>query len=196
MTLIALFALISNITSQSSYFENVKTYRDSVNAVFADSITSILMPEDTATFSGLDYFGIDAKYRVTAQFKKIKDGKAVNLKTSGERTPLYKPYGTLSFKLEGKKYKLTLYQNADPEKPELANYLLLAFTDLTNGRETYGGGRYLEFTTEDVKEEMIIDFNMSFNPYCAYNHKYSCIIPPSENFLNHHIEAGVKKFRK
>ncbi|MFN0032979.1 MAG: DUF1684 domain-containing protein [Flavobacteriales bacterium] len=186
----------SSAFAQSDYFAQVKQYRDSVNTAMADSASTILATEDTGAFSGLNYFGIDEKYRVMAKFKAIKNGKAVNMPTSGTRTPQFKPYGTLSFKLEGKKFKLTLYQSCDPDRPELNNYLLLAFTDLTNGKETYEGGRYLEFYTSDIKEEMMIDFNYCYNPYCAYNHKYSCVIPPAENFLNARIEAGVKKFKK
>ncbi len=196
MLLFNLFVIANLTYSQATYFEKIKAHRDSMNRVMIDSTTTILSPKHFSKFSGLDYYGIDQKYYVTAQFKAIKDGKIVNLKTSGERTPMYKPYGTLSFKLDGKKYKLTLYQSADPSRPELNNYLLLAFTDLTNGRETYGGGRYLEFKKEEIKEEMQVDFNLSFNPYCAYNTKYSCVIPPSENFLNVRIEAGVKKFHE
>lgn len=184
------------LRAQSNYISEIQAERDSTNAEFADSTRSILLPEDLAVFHGLDFFPINESFRVMATFKPIKNGKARALKTSGTRTPLYKPYGTLSFKLNGKKYKLTLYQNVDPSRPELRNYLLLAFTDLTTGEESYGGGRYLDFDVSQVKEHMVLDFNKAYNPYCAYNHKYSCVIPPAENFLKVRIEAGVKKFHE
>ncbi len=196
MTMVAMSLLIAPnlLVAQPGYQSEIQLERDSTNAEFADSTRSILLPEDLPTFHGLNYFPINENFRVMATFKAIKNGKAQALKTSGTRTPLYKPYGTLSFKLDGKKYKLTLYQNVDPSRPELRNYLLLAFTDLTTDVETYGGGRYLDFDISQVKEHMVIDFNRAYNPYCAYNDKYSCVIPPAENALKVRIEAGVKKF--
>lgn len=177
-----------------TYFENVQKYRDDTNAEFGDSLKSILPPEERAHFVGLDYFPIDQAYRVKAKFKPIKNGKVVVMKTSGTRTPSYKPYGVLSFKLGKAKCKLTLYQMADPARPQYANHLLLAFTDKTNGFTTYGGGRYIEYTTADITSEMFIDFNYCFNPYCAYTDGYNCVIPPAENALKIEINAGVKKY--
>ncbi len=179
---------------QSDYRVQVQAYRDSVNRVFADTATSILHDTAVARFQGLHYWAVDEHYRVTARFKKIRDAEARAMKTSGQRTPLYKPYGTLRFMLSGEKCVLTLYQSADPQRPHLGNYLLLAFTDLTTGAESYGGGRYLEYTTADVSGKMTVDFNYAFNPYCAYSAGYSCVIPPPENFLGVRVEAGVKKF--
>jgi uncharacterized protein (DUF1684 family) len=183
-----------NCHAQEDYKSQVQHYRDSINAEFANPETSILINDDIPSFHGLDYFPIDEKYRVNAKFKLIEKGDTVQLKTSGTRTPLYKPYGTVTFKIDGKKCVLTVYQSVDPKRPELSEYLLLAFTDNTTGTETYGGGRYLEFNTKEMSKKMIVDFNYCFNPYCAYNHKYSCVIPPSENSLDVRIEAGAKKY--
>jgi len=177
-----------------TYRDNVLEYRKQTDEEFSDTARSILTAEQLTTFHGLDYFDVDEKYRVIAKFKAIKDAPVVKLKTSGTRTPSYRPYGTLSFRLEGKKCKLTLYQMADPARPEMNNHLMLAFMDKSNGFTTYGGGRYLEYTVEDVKSNMVIDFNYCFNPYCAYVDRFSCVIPPAENALPIEINAGVKKF--
>ena len=108
--------------------------------------------------------------------------------------PVYKPYGKLKFKIDGKKYKLTLYQNVELTKREgYEDYLFLPFNDMTNGVESYGGGRYLDMKIGDL-DFPVIDFNYCYNAYCAYNHKYSCPIPPDENYLKVRIEAGVKKY--
>jgi len=66
-------------------------------------------------------------------------------------------------------------------------------TDLTSGDGSYGGGRYLEVDVP-TKETMIIDFNLLYNPYCAYSYRWSCPIPPKENDLLIRIEAGVKDY--
>lgn len=180
--------------SQSDYDLRLAAHRDSIDRVFSDPEKTILPPDELSHFTALSYYRPDDKYKVTAKFKPIKNAGAVKLRTSGSRTPLYKPYGVLKFKLNGKKCSLTLYQNAEPNRPELKNYLLLAFTDLTSGFETYGGGRYLDFRTDEIGKQVIIDFNYCYNPYCAYADKFSCVIPPAENNLPVKIEAGVKKF--
>jgi len=183
-----------NTVAQSDYSMKVQHYRDSVDRAFADTATSILMKEDIPHFHHLNYFPINESYKVVAKFSRIENAKTVKMKTSGTRTPAYKPYGTLEFELDGTKQTLTLYRFADPSRPELKNHLLLAFIDATNGKYTYMGGRYLDYDVKDVKDEMVIDFNYAYNPYCAYNDKYSCVIPPLENRLEIPIEAGVKKF--
>jgi uncharacterized protein (DUF1684 family) len=193
MTLCLLFGSLVS-AAQGSYPEKVQAYRDSVNSEFSNPETSILSEEDLEHFSGLSFYPIDPQYRVKAKFKKIQNAQPVKLRTSGSRTPAYRPYGVLKFKLHGKKCSLTLYQNAEPNRPDLQNYLLLAFTDLTSGFDSYGGGRYLDFNTSEVGKEMIVDFNYCYNPYCAYTDKYSCVIPPPENNLKVKVEAGVRKY--
>lgn len=179
--------------SQSTYHDLVKAHRDTLNMEFSNPETSILTPEDLVEFHGLSFYDPDIQYRIKAKFRKIKNGKPVKMRTSGTRTPTYKPYGILKFKLNGQKCSLTLYQNSEPNRPELKNYLLLAFTDLTSGFDTYGGGRYLDFDTSEINKEVTVDFNYCYNPYCAYSDKFSCVIPPPENNLKIKIEAGVKK---
>jgi uncharacterized protein len=187
---------ISPSFAQSEYHLRLAAHRDSINQVFADPEKSILPKDELAHFTSLTFYEPDSSYKVIAKFKRIKKANAVKMKTSGTRTPLYKPYGLLKFKLNGKKCSLTLYQNAEPNRPELKNYLLLAFTDLTNGFDTYGGGRYLDYRTDQITKNVVIDFNYCYNPYCAYADKFNCVIPPAENNLPIKIEAGVKKFHE
>jgi len=179
------------LKAQNNYIEEINQYRDSLNKAFAHPETSILKAEYLTTFKELPYFPVNEKYRIKAKFIRIKNGKTFEMLTSTSRKPVYTVYGKLVFKIDDKTYELYLYKPKDP-KPGYENWLFCPFTDLTNGEETYGGGRYLDFTTTDMKNP-VIDFNMCYNPYCAYNDKYSCPVPPKENFLNLRIEAGVKK---
>jgi uncharacterized protein (DUF1684 family) len=78
---------------------------------------------------------------------------------------------------------------------EYRDYLFLPFADLTNGEETYGGGRYLDLTIP-TGNTILLDFNKAYNPYCAYNPKYSCPLVPKQNRLDIPIIAGVKAFKK
>lgn len=195
-TILLLTALLANLTflGQESWQEAVQKERDERNAEFADPERTILTDGDLEHFSGLHYFPIQEKYRVKAKVKKIKKGKTFQMKTSTDRLPLYKPYALVTFEIDGEIRNLTVYQNIELTKnPDYADYLFIPFTDDTSGNESYGGGRYIDLRIGDLKEG-IIDFNKAYNPYCAYNSKYSCPIPPSENALDIPIEAGVKKF--
>jgi len=105
-------------------------------------------------------------------------------------------YGIAKFMLNGKEYSLELYQNPElMQEDGYEDYLFLPYTDLTNGRQTYGGGRYLDLRIPEGNS-IILDFNRSYNPYCAYNKKYSCPLVPSVNNLATEVLAGVKDFKK
>ncbi|MFY7970909.1 MAG: DUF1684 domain-containing protein [Flavobacteriales bacterium] len=188
-----LLACLSSFT-QDDWQSAVQKERDERDAEFADAERSILKEEDLAHFKGLEYFPIQEKYRVKVKVKRIKRGKTFQMKTSTDRLPLYRPYATVTFEIDGEIRTLTVYQNLELiKKPEYEDYLFIPFTDDTSGNECYGGGRYLDLRIAELKLGYI-DFNRAYNPYCAYNSKYSCPIPPSENALDISIEAGVKKF--
>lgn len=97
-------------------------------------------------------------------------------------------YGQFHFTVDGKECVLTAYQSAD--HPE---HLFLPFKDATNGTETYGAGRYIDVSAQpDASVHYVIDFNLAYNPYCAYNPAYSCPVVPRENFLTVPIRAGER----
>ena len=180
--------------AQSDYLSYIQHYRDSLDHYFKSDIHSPLDSADKLSFEGIHYFETDSSYRIPFEFKRKKWGKQFLMRTTTDRLPAYKVYGTVKFKLEGKPQKLTLYQNLElKNRKGFEDYLFCPFKDLTNGQESYGGGRYLDFRFKDL-EKGIIDFNLSYNPYCAYNYRYSCPIPPKSNHLKIAIRAGVKKF--
>jgi len=181
--------------AQSNYEKKIIVHRDSINYVFADTSTSILLPEDIEGFKGLNYFDPDEKWLVQAKFRRSIFGRTFKMQTSTERLPVYKKYGVLIFYVNGKKVKLSVYQNvALSKKEEYKNYLFCPFRDLTAPDESYGGGRYIDLDKSKLSKRTSIDFNLSYNPYCAYNYKYSCPIPPRENHIDVRIEAGIKKW--
>lgn len=153
--------------------------------------------EDFPKFEGLKYFDEDKKYIVKADFKRTSDEKYFQMPTSSGKSKKFVKYGVLTFKLNGAKYSLAVYQ-ADAEVlkkfPEYADLLFVPFKDLTNGAETYGGGRYIDIKTPKGKKA-VLNFNNSYNPNCAYgSDRYNCPIPPKENFLQTEIKAGEKKY--
>lgn len=167
-------------------------FQQELNAQYSDSLHSPLTPEDRRKFRGHDFYPIDMTYCVTATFVRTPNEKTFGMKTTSERLPAYVKYGEVHFTLNNKKCKLNVYQNIElVKKPGYGDYLFLPFKDLTSGVETYGGGRYIDVRVPRGKT-MIIDFNKAYNPYCAYNHGYSCPIPPVENTLDLEIKAGIK----
>ncbi|MFC7358390.1 DUF1684 domain-containing protein [Jejudonia soesokkakensis] len=174
----------------------IKAYHSSENEKFSNSETTILEPKDFKEFKELAFYPIDLKYRVEATFIRTPGEKPFLMPTTTDRLPEYVKYGEVHFTIDGKMLKLNLYQTTAPsEDPEYADYLFLPFTDLTSGEGSYGGGRFMDCHIPEGNT-IILDFNKSYNPYCAYSPRYSCPIPPLENHLETRIEAGVKAFKE
>lgn len=172
--------------------KDVKKFQKEMNEHYANPEKSPLIKEDLKDFKSLDFFKPNKKYFVKASFKRTPDEKPFEMPTSTDRKPLYVKYGEIHFIIDGKNLKLDVFQNVEMSRmPLYKNNLFLPFTDLTSGVTTYGGGRYLDLTIPET-DVMYIDFNQAYNPYCAYNYKYSCPIPPPQNDLNVEINAGVK----
>ena len=119
--------------------------------------------------------------------------------TTTDRMSKERVFGVVSFKIKGEDFELKIYESQDLLDEEGdKDYLFLPFLDVTNGDSTYGGGRYIEVLVNDKQYDSIItiDFNLAYNPYCAYDEKYSCPIVPRSNYLDIEIKAGVKAFVK
>jgi len=173
----------------------IKAHRDKQQNEFRDRKKSPLEKRDRRHFKGLNYYPIDLAYSVKGKFVKTENPELFKMKTTTSRLPEYVKYGEVYFTLQGKELKLEVYQSPDiMKRPGYEDYLFIPFTDETNGKETYDVGRYLEFripASADIK----LDFNLCYNPYCSYNGKYSCPIPPATNDLPVAVHAGEKLFR-
>lgn len=174
-------------------------YQQELNANYKDATKSPLKKKDLKKFKGLDFFSVDTSFIVEATFTRIENAPTFEMATTTSRKPLYKKYGLLKFTLNKKKCELTIYQSQDDLRDEkYKDYLFLPFTDETSGEESYGGGRYMDVLTTDITKNntVILNFNNTYNPYCAYNDKYSCPLTPRKNHLDVAIKAGVKAFKK
>ena len=196
--LLVLFSLLLflNCENKKRYDKNLTPFQKEMNEFFKDASISPLKEKDLKNFKGLDFFVFDSSYVVNAALTRTPDEKSFKMKTTTDRLPEYIKYGTVTFDLFGKSYSLNIYKNLeDINKEGYREYLFLPFLDDTNGFESYGGGRYIDL---DVTEEdnLVIDFNSAYNPYCVYDEKYSCPIVPRDNYLPLEINAGVKNFKK
>ena len=195
LLLFSLF-LILNCENKKRYDKNFTPFQKEMNEFFKDASISPLKEKDLKNFEGLDFFDFDSSYVVNAALIRTPEEKSFKMKTTTDRLPEYIKYGIVTFDLFNKSYSLNIYRNLDIINNEgYEDYLFLPFLDDTNGFESYGGGRYIDL---DVTEEdnLVIDFNSAYNPYCTYNEKYSCPIVPRENYLPLEINAGVKAFAK
>lgn len=172
----------------------VEKFQKELNAEYADAKTSPLLPEDLKSFQTLDFYPANAQFFVVAQFIRSENEQPFEMKTTTARKPVYVKYGEAHFSIDGQFFKLNIYRNIELSKKEqYKDYLFLPFSDLTCGNESYIGGKYIDIKIPQG-DTIVIDFNTSYNPYCAYNPKYSCPKVPLENDLKIEIRAGVKKF--
>ena len=159
---------------------------------YCKSNDSPLLKNDIPDFAGLNYYEYDPNFRFEGPIYTYDNPDTVIIYgTKKDERPSLK-YGYFEFSFNGKKHQLQIFKIL-PRKPQQGDYLFLGFTDATSNDATYGGGRYINL---DLNEENLytVDFNYAYNPYCAYNPKYSCAIPSRENHLSIAIEAGEKKY--
>lgn len=169
-----------------------RAYRDQE---FRDPERSPLETWEVPRFKGLNYFKIDPAFKVTARFLRTPYEKKFKMPTSSGTTKVHVKYGTLSFRLGDRPYVLGVYQSESlSQTGKYKDYLLIPFTDATNGKDTYGGGRYIDFEIPS-SEVVTLDFNLAYNPSCAYSSRYNCPIPPRENRLKTKIRAGERAYK-
>jgi uncharacterized protein len=190
-----LYLATGRTSSIDAYQKEISLFREELNNKFADPANSPLSDEDISSFSGLDFFPVRPAYCVEARFVMNPVPEIFEMETTTSRRPLYLKYGEVYFNIGGRDHMLEVYRPTDARKDlSVQQHLFLPFRDLTNGVETYGGGRFLDLQIP-AGETLTVDFNKAYNPYCAYNHKYSCPVPPMVNHLDIEIPAGEKNFR-
>ena len=175
--------------------QSVLQFQQDLNKEFSNPQESPLTAAERQGFSTLPYYPSNYAYYVVAKLVRDSTSQPFAMATSTERRPLYRKYGELRFVLNGQALQLSVYQNQELLKhPGLEDYLFVPFTDLTNGHGSYGGGRYIDLHLPPAggTTTISLDFNRAYNPSCAYNHRYSCPVPPAENRLAVAIPAGVR----
>ncbi|UKB84792.1 DUF1684 domain-containing protein [Chryseobacterium sp. MEBOG06] len=172
--------------------KDIQKFQKELNAEYLNPKETPLRGDNFKNFKEHPFFPINMKYRVTAKFVKSKDTKPFELPTSSGKTKSYQEYGKATFTLDGKPYTVTLYQSlALIKQKKYKDDLFLPFRDATNEKETYGGGKYMDLKIPKGNT-IVLDFNKSYHPYCAYNaYDYNCPIVPEENKLPVEIRAGV-----
>lgn len=195
--LVALFLVIS--TQAFSQTDNVKLaeikkFQNELNKEYRSKETSPLDAKSRKHFKAHTFFTVDLKYRVTATLRVSQSTPFFQMKTSSLATRQYRVFGMLEFMLDDRKFQIPVYQSQQVMAMKgFENHLFFPFTDLTNGEQTYAGGRYIDLRIPMEGNAIVIDFNQAYNPYCAYKTKmqYSCPVVPAENNLDIKIPAGI-----
>jgi len=173
--------------SPSFYIDTIEADRAEKERFFQSSPHSPL--ENRMNFTGLNYYPPNPDFRYTLPINQAETPEPLTFQTSTGDERVYYRIGTIEFEVEGEPAQLALYKSDQHDE------LFLPFRDATSGNETYGAGRYLE--PEELSDgQVLVDFNLSYNPFCAYSEAYSCPLPPFENHLAIAIRAGEKAYKK
>ena len=170
------------------YPDQIAAWHAEKDQFMRGSPESPVPPEKRGSFAGLSYFPVDPSYRVPAMLEVAPNSPAVQMPTSTGQLRKMRRVGTLSFTLKGQPLSLGAFVEADETD---MRRLFVPFGDLTNGLETYQGGRYmdLERTASNVYD---LDFNRAYHPFCLFNSSYDCPYPPAESRLKVPIRAGER----
>lgn len=173
---------------EAAWRERVIDHREEKDEFLATHDQSPIPPDDRATFDSLDYFDVDAEYRVVARYSEAEDAEPVELETTQGPPATYQRVAVLGFTLDGDHHTLEAY------RVEGEDTLFVPFTDATNGGETYHRGRYLDVDPGDAEtgDDVVLDFNLAYNPFCAYSDNFACALPPAENDLPVAVRAGER----
>jgi uncharacterized protein (DUF1684 family) len=192
--IVTISLLLSTLSCQQKtvqgYEADLKKFRKEKHKNFLSS-KSPLSEEERSNFVGLNYFPPDSNFLKTAAFKRIQSPDTLEFETNTDRKPKYISLGELHFTINDTMCKLILFKPLNPEDTTL----FLPFTDATNGLSTYYTGRYVDISPSSLGDSVLVDFNRSYNPYCAYSDRYSCPIPPRSNQLSVKITAGEKLYK-
>ncbi len=176
--------------SSSDYTLEAQKKRDEKVKFLASSDQSPFIQSDLP-FVAPEYFPINPDYRINALLERVENRQIVNIATSTGAEEKYLKFAYAKFKIQGETLQLLILK---PIGFGSMNTYFTAFSDNTSGKETYGGGRYLDLDI-GKSDRITIDFNQAYNPYCAYANKYSCPLPPTENILPIAIPAGEKDYK-
>jgi uncharacterized protein len=179
---------VKRSTNTSDYSIALESQRTTTDVWFSNDLQSPFVTTNTP-FHRLNYFPPNLDFIIIAKYDKSNKSDSANLITNMGEAQRYLIYAQATFELGGKENTLDLLYSPSESQ------LFIPFIDATSGNTTYGAGRYLDAATP-TGNEIILDFNRAYNPYCAYVEGFSCPFPPKSNILKVAIEAGEKTYHE
>lgn len=172
--------------------EDLEMNRKGKDDFFAQHQQSPISMNERENFEGLKYYSPNPKFYFELDLHEHKKKETIHIQDSKDNTRNLIRWGEFVFEIDGKEYKLQAYKSDPNEKR-----FFVPFRDETSGKETYGAGKYLDLEEENSRTstgKWIFDFNVAYNPFCAYNENYACPFVPPENWMKVSILAGEKKY--
>ena len=171
----------------------LEAFRHEVDSFLRDHPQSPIDHDRRHSFEGLDYYALNEELILEVDVERFPDDESlIIMQTSTGDTQSYRPWGRFSFQVDGQSTSMVIYSDIHGHE------FFMPFKDATNGPETYGAGRYMDSHRPGFQPRGLnrfeIDFNYAYNPYCAYSPRYSCPLPPADNWLQVPIRAGEKNF--
>ncbi len=170
-------------------------WRAARNDLLKNHSQSPLDSEQKTQFRGLPYFTFDPEWRVSGMFHEVSVPKNYDIDLGEDGLIQLKQAGKVEFAVKGHQTSLNIYWIS-----VYGGGLFVPFRDTTNRETTFGGGRYLYDTIKGADlgisfSDLVLDFNYSYNPSCAYHPRWICPLPPAENTLSFPVRAGEKHLR-
>lgn len=179
--------------SGDDYLVTLKKDREDRDDFLKTQIDSPMPPSLQDEFQGIDYFDPELHFRIGGRLERAIHSEYSYLNNfspfSGNEKVKFLYAGEVVFKYEGKEYRLASYYPNEQDQMKL----LIPFRDETNGKSTYGGGRFVELRLLN-NDRLDLDFNRALNFPCAYNPRHFCVVPPESNVLPFSVLAGEKDF--
>lgn len=182
--------MVAEDFDEGAWRDRLSDHRAQKDEFFTEHPQSPIPPADHDDFDGLSYFDLDPDYRVVARFSRAQSPETVKLETTQGPPAEYDRVAVFGFDLDGDHHTLAAYR-IDGE-----DTLFVPFADATNSADSYHRGRYLDVDAADAGTgaDVVLDFNLAYNPFCAYADTFSCALPPGENHLDVPVEAGEKDY--
>lgn len=177
---------------QQAYIKKVEDFRAKKNDEMKNDPSSPFNLKGKVEFHNLNYFDVDPDFVFKSKLREYETKDTVTIYgTKGEPRKVVR-FGYVTINLNNKELNVNVYEGMTRTGEK---YHSIWFTDLTTNKESYGVGRYIDFElVNDPNYIYEVDFNLAYNPYCAYSPNYSCAIPTKEDFIPVEIKAGEKKF--
>ncbi|HSP87061.1 MAG TPA: DUF1684 domain-containing protein [Ignavibacteriaceae bacterium] len=177
---------------EKKYIEDVEKIRNENNDYMKNDPNSPFNAKSKVHFEPLKYYEPDPEFKFQSKLYEFdKKDTVIIFGTKGEERKAVR-YGYVKLNYKNDDFKVNVYEGTSRSGEK---YFSIWFTDKTTGEENYGVGRYIDFELNTDKEFLYtIDFNLAYNPYCAYSSDYSCAIPTKEDYIDLAIEAGEKNF--
>lgn len=186
-----IYSFLDDSAKKEDYLKEVQKKREEIIDFMENDVDSPFHKKGEIKYQGLNFFDIDPAYNIKARIEKLQSPMPFDIQMTNGETAKYFKYAIAHFTIDDKSQKLFLLKSESFfDEP----WLFLPFYDETSADETYGGGRFLNVEYHD-EEEILIDFNLAYNPYCAYTNLYRCPIPPAENKVTVKILAGERNYK-